>query len=159
MDQFIKEAFAKFDFSNIQNHIVWITIIVGALFFAMFVDLISGIHKARKAGIARTSVGYKRTCTKAEKYLMPLMCTICIDLLISVISPLPIFSLLLGSYNVFCELKSVTEKYYKKAELRKAEKTMNIVLENKADVAKMLVELYRAEEERQNGKNNKDNRE
>lgn len=114
---------------------------------AMTVDLVFGVYKARQLGEATTSTGLKKTCEKARKYFSPFAVLVCIDLLSSVISPIPAFSLLWSSYCIFCEFISVREKAWKKAELRKQERTMSIILENKDDVAKMIAELIKKQSE------------
>ena len=140
--------FQQFDYTNILNHAIWITIIFGATLFAMLIDLLTGIHKAKKNGEMRTSTGYKKTCSKAAKYFTPMLCTMAFDLVASAIVPLPVFTMLVGAFNIFCEVKSVREKYYEKAELRKQERTMRIFLENKDDIAAMLAELLTTKEEK-----------
>lgn len=138
---FIISAFEKFDFSSVQMHIVWLVLTYGVVLLAMLVDLIMGILKAKKAGIARTSTGYKMSCTKAEKYFLPMMCLTCIDLLASVILAAPFFTMAFGAFNVFCEWKSVLEKTHEKQELRDAANTMQVVVKNKEDIAQIIVDV------------------
>ena len=54
-----------------MTHIVLIALCIAATIGAMFVDLVSGVLKARQRGEARTSTGYKKTATKARKYFTP----------------------------------------------------------------------------------------
>ena len=128
---------------NIRTHVVWIVITFMALIIAMVIDLITGVRKAKKNGIARTSTGYKMTTEKAGKYFLPMICTVCVDMIASCIIPLPIFTMLLGAWNTFCEAKSVTEKYYEKKELRDAANTMQVVIKNKDDLAKMIFDIIK----------------
>ena len=44
-------------------------------------------------------------------------------------------------YCIFCEFISVREKSWEKAELRKAEKTMSVIIENKEDIAKLAAQI------------------
>jgi len=46
-----------------------------------------------------------------------------------------------AAWCVYCEFKSVREKAWQKEELRNAENTMNVVIQNKDDLAKTLKEL------------------
>ena len=128
---------------HLMAHILLITLASAMMIVAMIVDLVFGVYKARQLGEATTSTGLKKTCEKARKYFSPFMVLVCIDLLSSVISPAPAFSLLWSSYCIFCEFISVREKAWKKAELRKQERTMSIILENKDDIAKMIAELIK----------------
>lgn len=128
---------------HLMAHILLITLASAMMIVAMIVDLVFGVYKARQLGEATTSTGLKKTCEKARKYFSPFAVLVCIDLLSSVISPIPAFSLLWSSYCIFCEFISVREKAWKKAELRKQERTMSIILENKDDIAKMIAELIK----------------
>ena len=128
---------------HLMAHILLITLASAMMIVAMIVDLVFGVYKARQLGEATTSTGLKKTCEKARKYFSPFMVLVCIDLLSSVISPAPAFSLLWAAYCIFCEFISVREKAWKKAELRKQERTMSIILENKDDIAKMIAELIK----------------
>ena len=132
---------------HLMAHILLITLASAMMIVAMIVDLVFGVYKARQLGEATTSTGLKKTCEKARKYFSPFMVLVCIDLLSSVISPIPAFSLLWSSYCIFCEFISVREKAWKKAELRKQERTMSIILENKDDIAKMIAELIKKQSE------------
>ena len=128
---------------HLMAHILLITLASALMIVAMIVDLVFGVYKARQLGEATTSTGLKKTCEKARKYFSPFAVLVCIDLLSSVISPIPAFSLLWSSYCIFCEFISVREKAWKKAELRKQERTMSIILENKDTIAKMIAELIK----------------
>lgn len=135
MSEFISE--------HLMAHILLITLASAMMIVAMIVDLVFGVFKAKQLGQATTSTGLKKTCEKARKYFSPFMVLVCIDLLSSVISPVPAFSLLWASYCIFCEFISVREKAWQKAEMRKQERTMSIILENKDDIAKMIAELIK----------------
>lgn len=120
-----------------------IAICMGALVVSMGVDLFFGIKKAKENGEATTSRGFKKTCDKARKYFSPFMVTVCIDLITCVVIPFPVFSMIWAGYCVFCEFVSVREKSWQKAEIRKQERTLNVMLENKDDIAKMIVEALK----------------
>ena len=135
MSEFISE--------HLMAHILLITLASAMMIVAMIVDLVFGVYKAKQLGEATTSTGLKKTCEKARKYFSPFMVLVCIDLLSSVISPVPAFSLLWASYCIFCEFISVREKAWQKAEMRKQERTMSIILEKKDDIAKMIAELIK----------------
>lgn len=135
----------------LQEHLYRTTLIVaicmGALIVSMGVDLFFGIKKARKNGEATTSMGFKKTCDKARKYFSPFMVTVCIDLIACVVMPFPAFSMIWVGYCVFCEFVSVREKSWQKAEIRKQEKTISILLENKEDLAKAFAEVLKKQQE------------
>lgn len=124
-----------------------IAICMGALIVSMAVDLFFGIKKARHNGEATTSMGLKKTCDKARKYFSPFMVTVCIDLIACIVMPFPVFSMIWAGYCVFCEFMSVREKSWQKAEIRKQEKTISILLENKDDLAKAFAEVLKKQQE------------
>jgi len=124
-----------------------IAICMGALIVSMAVDLFFGIKKAKQNGEATTSMGLKKTCDKARKYFSPFLVTVCIDLIACIVMPFPVFSMIWAGYCVFCELISVREKSWQKAEIRKQEKTISILLENKDDLAKAFAEVLKKQQE------------
>lgn len=141
----MEEAVKYLLYDHLYKHIVIICLCVGGMLFAMLVDLVFGIKKARLLKQATTSTGYKMTCEKGKKYFTPFAVLMCIDLIASAILPAPFFSMLWSAYCLFCEFKSVREKSWTKADLRKADRTMNIVIENKEDIAKLVAQLVLGE--------------
>lgn len=133
----------------LQEHLYRTALIIAlcmaSLFVAMLVDLIYGIKKAKANGEATTSRGFKKTCDKARKYFSPFMVAVCIDLIASPVLPFPVFSMVWAGYCVFCEFVSVREKAWQKAEIRKQEKTISILLENKEDLVKAFAEIIKKE--------------
>ena len=121
---------------------------VGAMLLSMTVDLVFGIKKAKANGEATTSTGLKKTCDKARKYFSPYISLVCIDLIGTCASlPVPVFSMLWSVWCCLCEFASIREKAWQKAEIRKAERTMSIVLENKGELMQTLIELIKAKEQ------------
>lgn len=135
------ETLNTFIYDHLFYHILIVVICTASLILSMGVDLFFGIQKARQNGEAKTSTGLKKTCEKARKYFSPFLCLICIDVVASPILPVPAFSMLWTVWCDYCEFTSVREKAWKKAELRKAERTMSLIIENKEDIAKMVAEL------------------
>lgn len=153
----MKDTLTAFINEHLMMHTVLISVAAAAMLGAMAIDFMFGIYKAKQRGEARTSTGYKKTAAKAQKYFSPFMVLVFIDIIGSVVIPFPVFSMLWAAYCVFCEFKSVREKSWQKEELRKAERTMNVILENKEDIAKMaaqiLFETNKKEEEKKNEQN------
>lgn len=137
----MKDVIYQFMHEHMMMHIILIALSASATIGAMAIDFASGLIKAKQRGEARTSTGYKKTAIKAQKYFSPFMVLIFIDLICCVVVPFPVFSMLWASYCVFCEFKSVREKSWQKAELRKAEKTMSVIIENKDDIAKLAAQI------------------
>ena len=145
------EIVREFVHDHLYLHVVLIALAVAAMICAMAVDLIFGVQKAKHNGEARTSTGYKKTAAKAQKYFSPFLVLVFIDLICCYLIPVPAFSMIWAAYCVFCEFKSVREKSWQKAELRKAEKTMSIIIENKDDIAKLVAEMLFNNKESNNG--------
>lgn len=137
----MNDTLHKFVTEHIYLHIVLIALSVCALLCSMAVDFFAGIHKARQRREATTSKGFKKTAQKAMKYLLPYMVLVFIDLICCAVIPLPAFSMLWAAYCIFCEFVSVREKAWEKAEMLRAERTMNIVIENKDDIAALVARL------------------
>lgn len=135
------EVFQSFTVEHLYIHALLIVIAAAAMLLAMAIDLYFGIGKAKQIGQATTSTGFKKTCDKARKYFSPFMVLMCIDVIACIILPFPAFSMLWAAYCVYCEFVSVREKAWQKEDLRKAERTMNVIIENKEDIAKMVAEL------------------
>ena len=117
----MRDVIYNFINEHMMIHIVLIALCIAATMGAMLVDLITGVMKAKQRGEARTSTGYKKTAVKAKKYFTP--------------------SMIWTGYCIFCEFKSVREKSWEKAELRKAENTMSVIIENKDDIAKIMAQI------------------
>ena len=129
---------------HIYRYAVIESLCMASILIAMTIDLIFGIRKARINGEATTSRGLKKTCDKARKYFSPLLCIVCIDLISCVVTSVPMFSMLWSVYCIFCEFMSVREKAWQKAEIRQQERTMRVLLDNKDDIAKALIEAITA---------------
>lgn len=129
------------DWTNVKLHIVWLLITTLAVIFAMLCDLISGIRKAKQRGEATTSTGLKRTADKATKYFLPMMCLMSLDLLASNLCPVPACAMLWAAFCIICEFKSVCEKAHTKKEMHEAAQTMNVIVKNKEDIAKILAQV------------------
>jgi hypothetical protein len=136
--------------SHFSTHIILISLCLAGIIAGMIVDLVCGIRKAKINGEATTSTGLKKTCDKAQKYLLPFFILVWIDLLASVFLKAPYFAMAWSAYCIYCEWRSVLEKSWTKAELRKAEKTMTIVVENKKEIAKMVAEIIKQNKEANN---------
>lgn len=135
----MKEALMALLNEHLYMYAIIIALCMAAMIVAMAVDLIFGVKKAKENREATTSLGFKKTCEKARKYFSPFMATLCIDAIACVILPVPAFSMIWSAYCIFCEFISVREKAWQKAEIRKQERTMQVVLENKDDIAKAFL--------------------
>ena len=137
----IEWLFGDFDFSRIHLHVVWLVLTYGAVLFAMFIDLITGLRKAKQAGIATTSRLLKKSCDKAIKYFFPMLCLMPVDILASQFLPLPAFTMLMAAFNIFCEWKSIMEKTHTKKEIHDAAQTVSVIVKNKDDIAQVFAEV------------------
>lgn len=143
----MNEVIQTFAVEHLYRFAFIVSLCMAAMLVAMVVDLIFGVRKANQNGEATTSTGLKKTCDKARKYFSPFMATVCIDIIAACANlQVPIFSMLWSAYCVFCEFISIREKAWQKAEIRKQERTMKVILENKEDIAKTLIQLLNQEQ-------------
>ena len=143
----MSEVIQTFAVEHLYRFAFIVSLCMAAMLVAMVVDLIFGVRKAKRNGEATTSTGFKKTCDKARKYFSPFMATVCIDIIAACANlQVPIFSMLWAAYCVFCEFISIREKAWQKAEIRKQERTMKVILENKEDIAKTLIQLLKQEQ-------------
>ena len=153
----MNEVIQTFAVEHLYRFAFIVSLCMAAMLVAMVVDLIFGVRKAKRNGEATTSTGLKKTCDKARKYLSPFMATVCIDIIAACANlQVPIFSMLWSAYCVFCEFISIREKAWQKAEIRKQERTMKVILENKEDIAKTLIQLLN-QEQKEGGEKDEDN--
>lgn len=153
----MNEVIQTFAAEHLYRFAFIVSLCMAAMLVAMAVDLIFGVRKAKRNGEATTSTGLKKTCDKARKYFSPFMATVCIDIIAACANlQVPIFSMLWAAYCVFCEFISIREKAWQKAEIRKQERTMKVILENKEDIAKTLIQLLN-QEQKEGGEKDEDN--
>lgn len=153
----MNEVIQTFAVEHLYRFAFIVSLCMAAMLVAMVVDLIFGVRKAKRNGEATTSTGLKKTCDKARKYFSPFMATVCIDIIAACANlQVPIFSMLWAAYCVFCEFISIREKAWQKAEIRKQERTMKVILENKEDIAKTLIQLLN-QEQKEGGEKDEDN--
>ena len=153
----MSEVIQTFAVEHLYRFAFIVSLCMAAMLVAMVVDLIFGVRKAKRNGEATTSTGLKKTCDKARKYFSPFMATVSIDIIAACANlQVPIFSMLWSAYCVFCEFISIREKAWQKAEIRKQERTMKVILENKEDIAKTLIQLLN-QEQKEGGEKDENN--
>lgn len=153
----MSEVIQTFAVEHLYRFAFIVSLCMAAMLVAIVVDLIFGVRKAKRNGEATTSTGFKKTCDKARKYFSPFMATVCIDIIAACANlQVPIFSMLWSAYCVFCEFISIREKAWQKAEIRKQERTMKVILENKEDIAKTLIQLLN-QEQKEGGEKDENN--
>ena len=103
--------------------VITVSICYSLVFIAIVIDLWSGVRKAIKAGIVRTSHGFRKTVDKICKYYNCLLAVTIIDcflmLLVYIfqhkgcfmfVPVFPVITLFVGLYIAFIEARSVFEK-------------------------------------------------
>lgn len=107
--------------SGSSNMIIIIVMACMIVLFAMIIDLISGINKAKQRGEVRSSYGLSRTLSKFIMYEGGMLIAAGVDLLIhfsklylllhlDVIYGLPVVTCLVGIFLLIVEFLSVREK-------------------------------------------------
>lgn len=135
--------FSTFDFTHLQTEAVWLLIIYLATFIAMTFDCITGVIKAKKAGIARTSRGFRRTAEKAEQYFLPMICLTMIDVIASAFLDYPILTAFMGAFNIYIEIRSIWENTHTIQETEKqqqcAKDLLQFISDHKEDIEKFII--------------------
>ena len=113
-------------FNMMFPQLALLVIVYIAVLFAIFLDLIAGVKKAKRNENYTTSYGYRRTITKVAGYFLFLFGMTIIDVLQMLtiyqlnqrtgcsIPLIPLITYLTGIFVVFIEMKSVYENYDKK---------------------------------------------
>lgn len=124
-----------------QNPALWLLGCYGAVGVAMTVDFVAGVAKAKALGMARTSRKFRMTACKAGRYLLPMVCLSCVDMMVMTVTHVPALTIAMGAFNVFCEFRSVMENTHTKKQMAQVSTTLEILLRNRDDVMKLIAEL------------------
>lgn len=119
----------------------WLLGCYGAVATAMAADFVAGVMKARRLSTPRTSRRFRQTAEKAGRYLLPMVCLSCVDVMVMAITEIPALTIAMGAFNVFCEFRSVMERTHDKAQIARTEETLDLLMKNKDSMAKLLAEL------------------
>ncbi len=137
---FIK-SILNHDWNRLQNLSMILVIFYACVLVAILIDLASGVEKAKRKGVMRTSFGFRRTISKVKDYFSVLMLFTVADIVASVWFTLPFFTAIGTIAMVFIEARSV---YENKKDLNKGIKDLPDVLlqiiKNK-DKAEELIKL------------------
>lgn len=117
---------------------------------AIFADLWSGVRKAKKNGIARSSYGYKRTIDKVARYYNVLLALSVVDAMqmgsiwyleqyYAYIYPMFPFVTLLGAILVcLIEIKSIYEKAEDKVRIENVSHLASKIVTNRDDISEIV---------------------
>lgn len=145
----MQEVFYKFAVEHLFLHIILISLAAGTIIVSMGVDMATGMKKSKKLGQEITSRRMGDTLIKAWDYFAPFTCLALLDLLASVISPFPLFSLACAGVCVYREFTSVREKSWQKQQIHDFDRTIKIAATDKADIAKLLMNIMGADKDPQ----------
>lgn len=130
--------FYNFFHSYLETQSIWILTTFSCVAVAMTVDLVTGILKSRRLGYSVSSKGLKRTCDKAVKYFLPMLCLCCVDILAAVITKWPVLTIVFGAYCIICEVKSVFESTSQKKAIMDAVKNAQTILTDRSELIKIV---------------------
>lgn len=122
MESTLNHMFGTNVFNGLGGMVIVAVMAMLVVLFAMSVDLVSGIRKAKLRGEMRTSTALKRTLTKFISYQGGMIIALGVDLLIhmsqllhlfglSAIYGVPVVTCLVGVFLLVVEFISVREKY------------------------------------------------
>ena len=122
----------------------WLAGCYAAVAVAMAADFVAGIMKARRMGTPRTSRRFRRTAEKAGRYLLPMVCLSCVDVMVLAITEVPALTIAMGAFNVFCEFRSVMESTHDKEQIARVGDTLHSLVANRDNVLKLIAALIEA---------------
>ena len=122
MENTLNSMFGTNVFNGLGGMVIVAVMAMLVVLFAMSVDLVSGIRKAKLRGEMRTSTALKRTLTKFISYQGGMIIALGVDLLIhmsqllhlfglTAIYGVPVVTCLVGVFLLVVEFISVREKY------------------------------------------------
>ena len=143
MENTLNSMFGTNVFHGLGGMVVVAVMAMLVVLFAMSVDLVSGIRKAKMRGELRTSTALKRTLTKFISYQGGMIIALGVDMLIhmsqilhlfglSAIYGVPVVTCLVGVFLLVVEFISVREKYDAKTkkEMQEAASFITKLIEN-----------------------------
>jgi len=136
---FIKDIINQ-DFEALQVKIFVLVALYIVAILAIFLDLWSGIRKAKKRGEFISSFGLRRTVNKAVKYFNLMFCFTLMDIVLLLIDGinLPFATMVASVLVCIVEIKSIWEKFDQKEKVREAAKTIGTIIKNRDDLLKII---------------------
>lgn len=143
MENTLNNMFGTNVFNGLGGMVIVAVMAMLVVLFAMSVDLVSGIRKAKLRGELRTSTALKRTLTKFISYQGGMIIALGVDMLIHMsqllhlfglraIYGVPVVTCLVGVFLLVVEFISVREKYDAKTkkEMQEAANFIAKIVEN-----------------------------
>ena len=143
MENTLNNMFGTNVFNGLGGMVIVAVMAMLVVLFAMSVDLVSGIRKAKLRGELRTSTALKRTLTKFISYQGGMIIALGVDMLIHMsqllhlfglkaIYGVPVVTCLVGVFLLVVEFISVREKYDAKTkkEMQEAANFISKIVEN-----------------------------
>lgn len=150
--------------------VLWILFAIYVLvLFAILADLWSGVRKAKKKGIARTSYGFRRTVEKLAKYYNALLALTVIDCMQMAaiwyletyynykIPMIPIVTIGGAIGIAAIEVKSIYEKVEDKVQYEKLGRMAESIMLNKGDWPEMARAIGNFLKDKQKNETDNDN--
>lgn len=139
------ESLLTGDFATLRLKLAIVGIMWLLVTLAIIIDLISGWHKAKERGEARTSYGLRRTVSKTVLYYALMLFAFMFDCIGTFFYPQPYITLIAAAFLIFIECKSILEKAHDKDKwkMNKSLEDLNIILDNKDDLLKGLSEILK----------------
>lgn len=105
---------------------IWLLACYSLVMIAVAIDLAAGVVRSRRMGIPRTSRRFRKTSQKVGRYMLPMVCLSCIDIIVMALTRFPVLTMLMSAFNIFCEFRSVMESTHDKQEIAKTAEEMKV---------------------------------
>lgn len=102
-------AIVEHDLDRLQTLSMILAVFYGCVLIAVLIDLWSGIDKAVRTRVMRTSFGFRKTIKKIQDYFFVLMLFTTADIVASIWFNLPFFTAIGTIGMIFVEARSVYE--------------------------------------------------
>ena len=145
----MKETFIHFAEAHLYLH--GIIILIAGIAISVFViaDLIVGCFKSKKRGEKIESLKMRMgTGPKLLLYYSIFLCAVMLDLVVCIVTPIPVFSMGCAVFMAAIEIFSMLEGTTKKAEIARGAKTVRAVIENPSDISRGIAVAVLKEIER-----------
>lgn len=133
------QALAEKNWGRLESLSLILALFYLCVLVAILIDLISGIEKAKRKGLLRTSYGFRRTINKIKDYYSVLMLFTLADIIASIWFTMPFFTAIGAIGIVLIEARSV---YENKKDINKGIKDLPFILsqviKNKDDVKELI---------------------
>lgn len=151
------QAFIEGNIDSLKSTLAIVGVMWLLVTISYSLDLVSGWNKAKQRNEDRTSYGLRRTVSKAVLYYALMFFAFMFDCIGMFFYDQPFITLIAAAFLIFIEAKSIFEKAHDKDKrrLNKHLGDLSVLLDNRDDIAKGIVELLKKSDEKADNEKDK----